>query len=87
MIGGNTLARLLLGPGPSGYGTTIVQTMWCEAWDPLTSQATIRDAFTRYTGCAVLSSALATMGTGSVLVLNLEGVRPVILGRLTVPTT
>lgn len=86
MIGENELARLLLGPGPSGYGTSIVQTMYCESWDAVNNRAVIRDAFTRYTDCAVLTSGLPTMGVGSVAVLNTEGARPLVLGRITVPT-
>lgn len=86
MIGGSELARLLLGPAPSGYGTSIVQTMWCESWDAVNNRAVIRDAFTRYTDCAVLTCSLATMGVGNVLVLNQEGVRPFVLGRITTPT-
>lgn len=86
MIGENELARLLLGPAPSGYATSVVQSMWCESWDAVNNRAVIRDAFTRYTDCAVLTASLATMGVGNVLVLNQEGVRPLILGRFTNPT-
>lgn len=82
-MAGDALARLLLGPGPSGYGAAPVQPAVCTAWNPTTRQNTVTDGAATWTDLPCIAPSL--MGTGRVLLLNTPG-RPVLLGLLYTPT-
>jgi hypothetical protein len=76
---GDELARLLLGPGPSGYGVAQVMGAVCTSWNPVTYQNTVSDGANRWTNLPVLAPTLMT--TGRVALLNTAGL-PMILGPL-----
>lgn len=82
---GDELARLLLGPGPSGYGTAQVMGAICTAWDPVTYANAVSDGANRWTNLPILGSAIPTMTTGRVALLNTPGL-PIILANLYVYT-
>jgi hypothetical protein len=77
------LARLFLASNP---GTAVQPLMGgtCTVWTPTGSYSTIVVGSTTYTNLPILNSALATMGTGLVLLINTPR-GPLVLGRLTVP--
>ena len=78
------LTRLFLPPN-YGVGLPLLMNGFCTAWDPATNNSTvIVGGVATYTNAPILNSALATMGTGDVLVIFSAG-GPIILGRMTVP--
>jgi ABC-type polysaccharide transport system permease subunit len=82
-LASNDLARLLLGPGPSGYGVSLVMGAICTAWNPTTYENAVSDGANRWTNLPVLAPTLMT--TGRVALLSTAG-RPIILGPLYVYT-
>lgn len=76
------LIRLLRGDAaPAGRGTSLVMGGSCTAWDGVTYANTVQVGETGYTNLPVLAGALATMSTGTVLVVfTAQG--PYILGRI-----
>lgn len=78
------LTRLFLPPN-TGVGLPLLMQGVCTVWDATTSHSTVVvGGVATYTNAPILNSALATMGTGAVLVIFSDG-GPIILGRLTVP--
>lgn len=78
------LTRLFLPPNV-GVGLPLLMQGFCTAWDPVTTHSTVVvGGVASYTNAAILSSALATMNTGAVLVIFSDGA-PIILGALTIP--
>lgn len=78
------LTRLFLGL-PTGVGTQLLMPGTCTAWDAGTKHSTITVGTVTYTNLPIVNAALATMATGTVLLINTPG-SPIILGLLTVPT-
>jgi hypothetical protein len=73
------LARLLVGPGPSGYGVADVMGAICTAWNGATYENEVSDGANRWVNLPVLAPTL--MVTGRVALLNTPGL-PIILGPL-----
>lgn len=81
----NDLARLLLGPGPSGYGVSLVMGAICTAWNPVTYENEVSDGANRWKNLPVSGPAIPTMTTGRVWLVNTAGL-PIIAGNLYVYT-
>ena len=80
------LTRLFLPPN-SGVGLPAWMQGTCTAWDPTTAQSVVNvNGVAVYTNAPILTAAVAGMGTGTVLIAFADG-GPIILGRLTIPTT
>ena len=78
------LTRLFLPPN-TGVGLPLLMQGICTAWDGVTSHSTVVvGGVATYSNAPILNGALATMGTGAVLVIFSDG-GPIILGRMTVP--
>lgn len=77
------LVRLLLGPGPAGYGVAQVMGAICTTWNPTTYENQVSDGANRWTNLPVLAPTLMT--TGRVALLKTPGL-PIILGPLYVYT-
>lgn len=78
------LTRLFQPPNV-GVGLPLLMQGTCTAWDALTAHSTVVvGGVATYTNAPILNGALATMGTGAVLVIFSTG-GPIILGRMTVP--
>lgn len=75
----------LFSPPNAGSGTANVMPGTCTAWDAATSHSTIVVGTVTYANLPILSSALATMGTGLVTLLATPK-SYLVLGRLTIPT-
>lgn len=82
-ITNDPLADLLLGNDGADYGTDLVRSMVCTAWDPVTRANTVSDGAFTYTNLGCIAPSL--MSTGRVAVLQTGG-RPIILGPLFFPT-
>lgn len=76
--GSADLTRLFLGPGPSGYGTSLVMGAMLTAWDAVTYANTVTDGAYTFTDCMVLNPSLLV--TGRVALLMTPG-GPLILGN------
>lgn len=72
---------------PAKVGSTAQSVMagTCTAWDLATGHSTIVVGTVAYTNLPILNAALATMGTGAVVLLTTPA-SYLVLGRLTVPT-
>ena len=79
----NDLARLF-SPDNVGAGVQLLMGGTCTAWDPVAAHSTVVVGTVAYTDLPILSSALATMSVGLVLLIKTDR-GPLILGRLTVP--
>lgn len=78
------IARLI-DPLPGGSNIENVTSGTCTAWDAITFASTVVvGGAVTYVNLPIISPALATMGTGLVLLLRSDR-GPIILGRLTVP--
>lgn len=75
----------LFAPPSAGVGTQSLTAGVCTAWDAGTSHSTVVVGTVVYANLPILTSAVATMGTGAVLLIATPR-GPLILGRLTVPT-
>ena len=79
------LTRLFLPPNV-GVGLPAWMQGVCTTWDPATANSVVNvNGVAIYTNAPILSSAVAGMGTGPVLIAFADG-GPIILGRLTIPT-
>ena len=79
------LSRLFL-PPTVGVGLPAWMQGTCTTWDPSTNQSVVNvGGVAVYTNAPILSSAVAGMSTGAVLIAFADG-GPIILGRLTIPT-
>lgn len=78
------LVKLLVGPGPSGYGVDSLAGAVCTTWNTTTGANTVSDGARRWTNLPFLGPASAG-SAGLVLLLMTPGL-PVILGRLNIPT-
>jgi hypothetical protein len=78
------LTRLFQPPNV-GVGLPLLMQGICTVWNAVNNNSTVVvGGVATYTNAPILNSALATMGTGAVLVIFSDG-GPIILGRLTVP--
>lgn len=76
------LIRLLRGDAaPAGRGTSFVMGGLCTAWNGTTYANAVSVGETDYDDLPVLAGAVATMGTGTVLVI-FTPTGPYILGRI-----
>jgi hypothetical protein len=72
------LAAVLLGDGPSGYGTQPIMGMVLEEWNPTTYQCKVSDGAYTFYDCLVLHPSLLVLGRVAVA-MTARG--PLILGN------